>query len=164
MGQAAGGVKTVAFRSAQPLGPYIPGEREREERVSKGKETVGYVPLGAAPQVSWKAEGRPSGDTPLPHQNFKYLWLGLLPRFSYAIPQVLKFAPGDIFVLVTDGFVEWANAEDEEFGAERLTKVIRANCNMPSAKIISELYSEVVKFAGGTPQLDDLTALLVKRV
>ena len=34
---------------------------------------------------------------------------------------------------------------------------------MPSAAIISELYSAVIKFAGSMPQLDDLTALIVKR-
>ena len=38
------------------------------------------------------------------------------------------------------------------------------NRDMPSATIISELYSAVVKFAGSMPQLDDLTALVVKRV
>ena len=34
----------------------------------------------------------------------------------------------------------------------------------PAAKIISELYSAVVKFVGPMPQPDDLTALVVKRV
>jgi phosphoserine phosphatase len=89
--------------------------------------------------------------------------LGLLPHISYCGPQALKFAPGDILVLVTDGFVEWVNADDEDFGQSRLEEVIRACRHMSSATIISELYSAVVKFAA-TPQLDDLTALIVKRV
>jgi serine phosphatase RsbU (regulator of sigma subunit) len=90
--------------------------------------------------------------------------LGLLPRFSYGCPQMLKFSPGDILVLVTDGFIEWANADDEDFGQDRLKEVIRTHRDRPAATIISELYSAVVKFAGSTPQLDDLTALIVKRV
>lgn len=90
--------------------------------------------------------------------------LGLMPQFSYGCPELLKFAPGDIFVLVTDGFIEWANVDDEDFGQNRLQEVIRACHDKPSATIISELYSAVVKFAGTNPQLDDLTALVVKRV
>jgi sigma-B regulation protein RsbU (phosphoserine phosphatase) len=67
-------------------------------------------------------------------------------------------------VLVTDGFVEWANGNDEDFGQERLMAVIRANRDLPAAAIISKLYTAVVTFAGCTPQLDDLTALVVKRL
>jgi serine phosphatase RsbU (regulator of sigma subunit) len=89
--------------------------------------------------------------------------LGILPHFSCDGPEVLRFAPGDILVLVTDGFIEWANVDDEDFGQGRLEQVIRSYRDMPSATIISELYSAVVKFAGRMPQLDDLTALVVKR-
>ena len=60
-------------------------------------------------------------------------------------------------MLITDGFIEWANADGEEFGAGRLMEVVRACREMPSAGIISELYSEVIKFAGPAPQRDDLT-------
>ena len=69
-----------------------------------------------------------------------------------------------MLVLVTDGFVEWANDQGEDFGEDRVKEVVRANRLMPSAAIISELYSEVSRFAGSMPQLDDLTALIVKRV
>ncbi len=89
--------------------------------------------------------------------------LGLLSRITYCGVQELKFAQGDILVLVTDGFLEWANAQDNDFGEERLKEVIRAHRDLPSAAIISELYSAVIKFAGSMPQLDDLTALIVKR-
>ena len=90
--------------------------------------------------------------------------LGLLPGASYAGAQELKFGHGDVLLLVTDGFLEWTNTNDEDFGEERAKEVIRANHEMSSARIISELYSAVVKFAGPMPQLDDLTALIVRRV
>ena len=67
-------------------------------------------------------------------------------------------------MLVTDGFVEWANASGEEFGPQRIEEVIRRCRDMSSERIILELYSAVVRFVGSTPQLDDLTALVVKRV
>ena len=90
--------------------------------------------------------------------------LGLMLRANYPGPHALRFERGDMLVLVTDGFVEWANGQGEDFGEDRVKEVVRANRLMPSAAIISELYSEVSKFAGTMPQLDDLTALIVKRV
>ena len=90
--------------------------------------------------------------------------LGVMPNFNYARPQFLKFAPGDMLVLVTDGFVEWANEHDEEFGQRRVRDVIRVNRALPAAKIISELYAAVRRFAGSARQFDDLTAVIVKRL
>jgi serine phosphatase RsbU (regulator of sigma subunit) len=89
--------------------------------------------------------------------------LGILPRLSYGGAQTLKFASGDILVLVTDGFIEWANAKDEEFGQNRLEEVIRECRDLPPENILSELYSRIVRFAGSMPQPDDLTVLVVKR-
>jgi serine phosphatase RsbU (regulator of sigma subunit) len=90
--------------------------------------------------------------------------LGLLPRISYGAPKTMNFGLGDILVLVTDGFVEWANTQDEDFGADRLMEVVRASRGKPAATIISDLYSAVLKFAGSIPQADDLTALVVRRL
>jgi serine phosphatase RsbU (regulator of sigma subunit) len=90
--------------------------------------------------------------------------LGLLPQFPYAGPQIIRFGPGDILVLVTDGIVEWANAQDEDFGGNRIQEVIRAQRTGRAETIISELYSAVLRFAQPTPQLDDVTLLVVKRV
>jgi len=72
-------------------------------------------------------------------------------------------APGDLLVLTTDGFFEWANAHDEQFGLERLQESIRSARDLQSSEIIAQLHAAVVKFAGGTAQQDDLTAVVVKR-
>ena len=90
--------------------------------------------------------------------------LGLLPGVKYGAPERLTFRSGDILVLVTDGFIEWVNANDEDFGQTRLEQVIREHRDLPSAAIISKLYSTVLGFAGSSPQLDDLTALVVKKL
>jgi serine phosphatase RsbU (regulator of sigma subunit) len=90
--------------------------------------------------------------------------LGLFAQVRFSDPVTLEFAPGDALVWVTDGFIEWTNANDEDFGEHRLKDVIRTHHRSSSATIISELYSAVLGFAGPTRQLDDLTVLIMKRI
>jgi serine phosphatase RsbU (regulator of sigma subunit) len=90
--------------------------------------------------------------------------LGLLPELNSSEPVVLDLEPGDMVVLATDGFFEWENAEGEQFGVARLTQAIRDARHLPSEEIITELYSAVKRFVNGTKQMDDLTAVVIKRV
>jgi serine phosphatase RsbU (regulator of sigma subunit) len=76
---------------------------------------------------------------------------------------ILELDPGDLLVLATDGFFEWANARGEQFGTERLEQVVRGSREKPSSEIISTLYRAVIEFSGGTAQQDDLTAIVIKR-
>jgi len=70
---------------------------------------------------------------------------------------------GDIILLITDGFLEWENSAGEDLGKERFEQFIRSTCHLPPEEIIAELYSAVLKFVDGTPQQDDLTAVVIKR-
>jgi putative SOS response-associated peptidase YedK len=71
--------------------------------------------------------------------------------------------PGDIIILITDGFFEWENKGGERFGTDRPAAVVRQSSNHDREVIIAELYDSVLKFAQGSPQTDDLTAVLIKR-
>jgi serine phosphatase RsbU (regulator of sigma subunit) len=75
----------------------------------------------------------------------------------------ISFAPGDMLMLVTDGFFEWENPEGEQFGLDRLHETIRRSKDLSAKEIISKLHSAVLEFANGTEQQDDLTAVIVKR-
>jgi serine phosphatase RsbU (regulator of sigma subunit) len=90
--------------------------------------------------------------------------LGLMPELNSSDPVVLDLEPGDMVVLATDGFFEWENAEGEQFGVERLTQAVREARNRAPEEIIAELYSAVKAFANGSKQIDDLTAVVIKRV
>lgn len=89
--------------------------------------------------------------------------LGISSDFHSEPPQELQFAAGDLLLLATDGFFEWANAAEELYGSERLENRVRASRDKPAAEIISTLYEDVLQFAGGTSQKDDLTAIVIKR-
>jgi serine phosphatase RsbU (regulator of sigma subunit) len=72
--------------------------------------------------------------------------------------------PGDLVALFTDGFFEWSNGREEAFGIDRLKERIRHHQALPSAEIIGAIHRDVLEFAEGTPQLDDLTAVVIKKV
>jgi serine phosphatase RsbU (regulator of sigma subunit) len=89
--------------------------------------------------------------------------LGIFPDLWEATPVKVSMKPGDIVVLITDGFLEWEDRSGEQFGTERLSSLIREFSDREPEVIIAELYDSVLKFADGTPQQDDLTAVLIKR-
>jgi serine phosphatase RsbU (regulator of sigma subunit) len=89
--------------------------------------------------------------------------LGMLPGAKYGGAKEVHLAPGDMLVLITDGIYEWANPEGEEFGLTRLESVIREFRNSPPDKVIQKLHEAVINFCRGTKQLDDLTAVILRR-
>jgi serine phosphatase RsbU (regulator of sigma subunit) len=89
--------------------------------------------------------------------------LGISASFDSDPPLCLDLDHGDMLVLATDGFFEWANAQGEQFGSARMQEKIRASREKPPSEIISNVYRAVVEFSGGTEQKDDLTAIIIKR-
>jgi serine phosphatase RsbU (regulator of sigma subunit) len=89
--------------------------------------------------------------------------LGISSSLVTDPPQMLELDLGDMLVLATDGFFEWENPQGEQFGVARLEATIRASRERPASKIIAALYSAVIAFSKGTPQKDDLTAIIIKR-
>ncbi len=69
---------------------------------------------------------------------------------------------GDLFVLYTDGFSEAMNRRGEEFGEERLHRIIQDRASATASEIISAIRSEVSAFVGPTAQHDDMTMIVVK--
>jgi serine phosphatase RsbU (regulator of sigma subunit) len=89
--------------------------------------------------------------------------LGILPEFTSAPSTTLHLETGDLFLLITDGFIEWENPQAEEFGVARLQEVVRTRRALPPESIVKHLYEAVVAFSHGTKQQDDLTAVIIKR-
>lgn len=89
--------------------------------------------------------------------------LGMIAGARYEIATEVCLAPGDMLALITDGFYEWENPEGEDFGVERIEEVIRESRDCSPAEIISRLRAAVTSFSRGTEQMDDLTAVILKR-
>jgi serine phosphatase RsbU (regulator of sigma subunit) len=89
--------------------------------------------------------------------------LGILPMLVGDPPAQMTLAPGDLILLVTDGFFEWENKAGEQFGSQRLEAAVRASRQLAPEAIIQKLYASVLAFAEGSAQKDDLTAVVIKR-
>ena len=95
----------------------------------------------------------------LDHRNS--LVLGMRKAVEYPTHQ-LQLQPGDRLFLYTDGVTEAMTEEGEEFSEERLAQAL-ARAGSSSLQETTRLVSEAVReFAGGAPQSDDLTMLIVQ--
>jgi len=89
---------------------------------------------------------------------------GVFRMLAYGPAQKISLAPGDMLVLITDGFFEWSNAAGEDFGFDRLHDAIRAARDLSAAEAIGAIHAAVSAFSCGTAQQDDLTAVVLKRL
>jgi len=120
---------------------------------------VRFVSAGQGPILAYSAAT--GGFADLPTQG---LPLGIVPELPYDPAVEHPLAPGDVLVLLTDGFYEWTNPADEQFGTARVSDLVHRHRTLPATELIALLYQAVVEFAAGTPQGDDLTAVIVRRL
>ena len=89
--------------------------------------------------------------------------MGLLTQAHVTTPSPVDMRSGDIFALISDGFFEYSNGNEEPFGMERIEGFIRAHHQEPLEDLTVNLYEAVRAFAGEIPQEDDMTIVLVRR-
>ena len=88
--------------------------------------------------------------------------LAVLEQATYEA-QTLELAPGNLLAVLTDGFYETTNPQDQQFGEPRVVELLRGQAHRPLPQLIDALHAAICNFAGPTPQADDLTAVLLRR-
>ena len=87
--------------------------------------------------------------------------LGIQEGTKFA-PVTIKYKPGDLLFLYTDGVTDATNEKGSQFGEERLFSFLEKNRGRGSNEIVNELMANVLDFQGHSEQFDDLTVLAVK--
>ncbi|MDN7024332.1 PAS domain S-box protein [Methanoculleus sp. FWC-SCC1] len=124
--------------------------------LSEGDRTLTYVNAGHNPPVVFRSrtetleELLPTG-----------IVLGAFENQEY-FSRSLSIGPDDLVVMYTDGVTEAINAEEELFGTDRLTAIIRETARLPAQEILDRILSGVREFSGDMPQFDDITLLVIK--
>jgi phosphoserine phosphatase RsbU/P len=85
--------------------------------------------------------------------------LGMFPNASWR-EETAAVERGDLLCVYSDGITEALNTADEEFGLERLARLLGDD---PPARVCEAVFEAVSAFAGEAPQYDDQTLLLLRR-
>lgn len=81
-----------------------------------------------------------------------------------SFPEInFKMYKDDVLVCFTDGLTEMLNAENEQFGQERIENIIMKNHDKNSTQIMLALKESLKEFTGTREWDDDLTILVLKR-
>jgi sigma-B regulation protein RsbU (phosphoserine phosphatase) len=76
----------------------------------------------------------------------------------------VKFQPGDILLLCTDGITESMDAQSEEFGMERVVASVSQIPERKAKDIVLKICDDVTEFSKGGTHLDDKVMLAIKIV
>ena len=90
--------------------------------------------------------------------------MGLFEHPSLPAPLTMKLDAGDMVLLLSDGVYEYANAAREEFGVNRVARIVKDAAGESASQILEKLLRDLDEFADGAPQEDDITAVTIKRV
>ncbi len=126
-------------------------------RLNPSMRTMAHVNAGHVPGFIFGASGEVISTmkrTGVP--------LGLRPETIYKESAEVQLSPGQIVLMITDGFEEAIGPNEEIFGVARILDVVKKNREKSAADILRALRSSVRAFTGNAPQLDDLTAIVIK--
>jgi phosphoserine phosphatase len=127
--------------------------------VDPARHEVTYISAGQAPLLLYRAATN----------TCESIHASTLPLGIIDCPQVdevkpMSLAPGDCLILLTDGFFECQNPQGEQMGAQRVGEVIKQHHDAPAQAILDAIVAAMKAFTCGAPLLDDITALIVKRI
>ena len=116
--------------------------------------TLAYVNAGHEAPVLLR-DGREeslAGSSPL---------LGVIPDAAFEAAEV-RFRPGDVLTVWTDGAGDAMNFFDEPFGRDRILKAVRARAGEPAQAIADQIHWDIRRFAGLNARRDDITIVVLK--
>jgi sigma-B regulation protein RsbU (phosphoserine phosphatase) len=88
--------------------------------------------------------------------------MGLFEGADY-LEETVTLAEGDVLVLYTDGITDVINADEEEFGEERLEELVMDYATRPAQELTGLIIKSVAAFAPDQAAFDDETLIVIKR-
>ncbi len=87
--------------------------------------------------------------------------IGLVEEAEFA-EKTIELQKEDLLVLYTDGITEAVNLQNQEFGRERLIKLIQQVNYAPVKQVVQEIRQALEEFSEGKPLADDTTLVVCK--
>ncbi len=115
-----------------------------------------YSAAGHPPLLFWRAD-----EANLTRIESNGLLFGVKPDCEYPVREI-SIAPGDRFLLYTDGVTEPENEGGESFGDRKLEQIVRDNRSLPAPKLSARLLKEVHAWQPESlTQQDDITLIVI---
>jgi len=89
--------------------------------------------------------------------------LGAMPLTQVRPPVTLTLDPGDALLLLSDGLYDYRNVAGEPFSQQRVEHLVCEHPARSASALSADLLRAIEAFAGGAPQEDDMTLVVVKR-
>ncbi|MGD8474467.1 MAG: SpoIIE family protein phosphatase [Anaerolineae bacterium] len=131
-------------------------------RLEPASGVLTYVNAGHNPPLLCRAGDR-GGAGVLEELRPTGMALGIVEDFPFE-QRPLELQPGDSILLYTDGVPDASNEDQEQFGMERLRRVILEQGTAPVADMVSSLEYAIAELTGGATQFDDIAILAMKRL
>ncbi len=78
------------------------------------------------------------------------------------VEEEVKLSPGQIYAFFTDGVTEAMNENNDLFGDENLSTILKNKTTARSSDIVNEIWASVKNFRGEAEVNDDMTLVVVK--
>jgi sigma-B regulation protein RsbU (phosphoserine phosphatase) len=128
-------------------------------RFEPGDHTLVYANAGHNPPIhTRKVDGRSLATSWLMPTGAA---IGLVEEYHVSSDK-LDLTPGDTLLFYTDGLTEAVNERIEEFGDERLEKLVTLNHDLPAKDLVWALRQTLQEYTGGRPLADDTTIVACK--
>lgn len=90
--------------------------------------------------------------------------LGILPEIAPYTPTETRFSPGDVLLVLSDGFPEARASDQSLLGEAPLRAVLQEHSERSLENLADELWAVVERHRGDAPISDDRTLLILRRV
>lgn len=89
--------------------------------------------------------------------------LGLFPGGQYDEVSI-DARPGDVFVTASDGVSDAYNSKGEQYGEERLMRLLEAHAGEAPVELLDAIFADVQGFTGRKSPADDCTVVVIRTV
>jgi len=164
-------VRALALRESRPEAVLCDTNRLLAADVGEGRfvtlaltvadaaaGTVSYASAGQGPLVLMRADGR------YEQFNATGLPLGILPDAPTEAGEPIELAPGDVFLLISDGIFECETADGGDIGIDRVLENVREHMDGPAESVIRALEDLTESVSPDGRFRDDRTIVVTKRV
>jgi len=120
--------------------------------------TLTYCSAGQAPLLVVRADGR------YEELSANAMPLGIDPDQIPEPVEPIVLAPGDLFLMLSDGYFEAHDPDDAMLGVEPIIEIVRASAANDATELLAKINLVAETFVRGRKFDDDRTAIIIKRM